>query len=211
MIGDDDFFMQNADYHYGASDSEKMYGRSYDDASNYSGSYGPSSQGESGSTTKTSSKSNDDVGKYCLIGLTIFIAIIVIAGVIVPLVSDAMAESVTIEDLKITRYIDSRQYDSQVSTDKGYEITYKEKSYGEHYVNLIFYSKNGELLYNGSDRIEFSQLGDVPYYVYFKGKADYAIFEVYKNPYGKCIYSERVKVDNKNVKKNFINYDTFYY
>ena len=30
MIGDDDFFMQNADYHYGASDAEKMYGRGYD-------------------------------------------------------------------------------------------------------------------------------------------------------------------------------------
>ena len=29
MIGDDDFFMQNADYHYGASDAEKMYGRGY--------------------------------------------------------------------------------------------------------------------------------------------------------------------------------------
>ena len=27
MIGDDDFFMQNADYHYGASDTEKMYGK----------------------------------------------------------------------------------------------------------------------------------------------------------------------------------------
>ena len=31
MIGDDDFFMQNADYHYGASDAEKLYGRGYDD------------------------------------------------------------------------------------------------------------------------------------------------------------------------------------
>ena len=31
MIGDDDFFMQNADYHYGASDTEKMYGRGYGD------------------------------------------------------------------------------------------------------------------------------------------------------------------------------------
>ena len=31
MISDDDFFMQNADYHYGASDAEKMYGRGYDD------------------------------------------------------------------------------------------------------------------------------------------------------------------------------------
>ena len=30
MIGDDDYFMQNADYHYGASDAEKMYGRGYD-------------------------------------------------------------------------------------------------------------------------------------------------------------------------------------
>ena len=31
MIGDDDFFIQNADYHYGASDAEKLYGRGYDD------------------------------------------------------------------------------------------------------------------------------------------------------------------------------------
>ncbi|WP_298536283.1 hypothetical protein [uncultured Methanobrevibacter sp.] len=35
MIGDDDFFMQNADYHYGASDTEKMYGRGYDDSDIY--------------------------------------------------------------------------------------------------------------------------------------------------------------------------------
>ena len=33
MIGDDDFFMQNSDYHYGASDVEKMYGRSYNNDS----------------------------------------------------------------------------------------------------------------------------------------------------------------------------------
>ena len=31
MIGDDDFFIQNADYHYGASDAEKLYGRGYGD------------------------------------------------------------------------------------------------------------------------------------------------------------------------------------
>ena len=55
-------------------------------------------------------------------------------------------------------------------------------------------------------------LGDVPYIVYFDGKADYAIFEVYRNHLdsGKCIYRERVDVDNKNVKKEFIDYDTLY-
>ena len=53
-------------------------------------------------------------------------------------------------------------------------------------------------------------LGDVPYIVNFDGKADYAIFEVYKTHLdsGKCIYRERVAVDNKNVKKEFIDYDS---
>lgn len=31
MIGDDDFLIQNADYHSGASDAEKLYGRGYED------------------------------------------------------------------------------------------------------------------------------------------------------------------------------------
>ena len=51
----------------------------------------------------------------------------------------------------------------------------------------------------------------MPYYVDLDEKADYAVFEVYRNSkYGKCIYRERVDVDNKNVKKEFINYDSMY-
>ena len=208
MIGDDDFFMQNADYHYGASDTEKMYGRNYSD-SRYVPGYGSSSYGSSASQE---SSENDSDGKNCLIGILIVLGIIVMATVVVPAVTDAMSNSVIVDDLKITRYIHSVQYDSKVSTDKGYEITYKERSYGTHAINVIFYSKNGEVLYNDSNYVGTCYLGDVPYIVYFDGKADYAIFEVYRNHVdsGKCIYRERVDVDNKNVKKEFIDYDTLY-
>ena len=208
MIGDDDFFMQNADYHYGASDTEKMYGRNYSD-SRYVPGYGSSSYGSSASQE---SSENDSDGKNCLIGILIVLGIIVMATVVVPAVTDAMSNSVIVDDLKITRYIHSVQYDSKVSTDKGYEITYKERSYGTHAINVIFYSKNGEVLYNDSNYVGTCYLGDVPYIVYFDGKADYAIFEVYRNHLdsGKCIYRERVDVDNKNVKKEFIDYDTLY-
>ena len=210
MIGDDDFFMQNADYHYGASDTEKMYGRNYDDYSGPIGGYGSSSYGGYGSTSKSSE--NDNSGKHCLAGILIVLGIIVIATVVVPAVTDSMANSVTIDDLKITRYIYSNQYESKVTTDEGYEITYKERSYGTHAINVIFYSKNGEVLYNDSNYVGTCYLGDVPYIVYFDGKADYAIFEVYRTHLdsGKCIYRERVDVDNVNVKKEFINYDTLY-
>lgn len=53
-------------------------------------------------------------------------------------------------------------------------------------------------------------LGDVPYWVSLDEKADYAVFEVYETnlDIGKCLYRERVDVDNDNVKKEFINYDT---
>ena len=117
-----------------------------------------------------------------------------------------------LHDLKITKYIYSTQYDSKVSTDEGYEITYNQRSFGTHAINVIFYSKNGEVLYNDSNYVGISYLGDVPYIVYFDGKADYAIFEVYRNHLdsGKCIYRERVDVDNVNVKKEFLNYDTMY-
>ena len=207
MIGDDDFFMQNADYHYGASDTEKMYGRSYDDSD--LGGYYPRTYGGTGSTGQNANSENDNSGKYCLAGILIVLGIIVLATVVVPAITDSMSNSVIIDDLKITRYIFSTQYDSKVSTDKGYEITYNEKSFGTHAINVIFYSKNGKVLYNDSNYVGTAYLGDVPYIVYFDGKADYAIFEVYRThlDYGKCIYRERVDVDNINVKKEFIDYD----
>ena len=212
MIGDDDFFMQNADYHYGASDAEKMYGRNYDDYSGSVGGYGSGSYGGYGSSSKNEGSENDSSGKYCLAGILIVLAIIVIATVVVPAVTDSMANSVAIDDLKITRYIHSSQYDSKVSTDEGYEITYNQRSYGTHAINVIFYSKNGEVLYNDSNYVGTCYLGEVPYLKKKKKKADYAVFEVYRThlDYGKCIYRERVDVDNVNVKKEFINYDTLY-
>ena len=85
MIGDDDFFMQNADYHYGASDVEKMYGRNYDDSD--LGGYYPGSFGGSGSGSQNASSENDNSGKYCLAGILIVLAIIVIATVVVPAAS----------------------------------------------------------------------------------------------------------------------------
>ena len=212
MIGDDDFFMQNADYHNGASDAEKMYGRNYDDYSGSVGGYGSGSYGGYGSSSKNEGSENDSSGKYCLAGILIVLAIIVIATVVVPAVTDSMANSVAIDDLKITRYIHSSQYDSKVSTDEGYEITYNQRSYGTHAINVIFYSKNGEVLYNDSNYVGTCYLGEVPYLVHLDEKADYAVFEVYRThlDYGKCIYRERVDVDNVNVKKEFINYDTLY-
>ena len=212
MIGDDDFFMQNADYHYGASDAEKMSGRNYDDYSGSVGGYGSGSYGGYGSSSKNEGSENDSSGKYCLAGILIVLAIIVIATVVVPAVTDSMANSVAIDDLKITRYIHSSQYDSKVSTDEGYEITYNQRSYGTHAINVIFYSKNGEVLYNDSNYVGTCYLGEVPYLVHLDEKADYAVFEVYRThlDYGKCIYRERVDVDNVNVKKEFINYDTLY-
>ena len=160
----------------------------------------------------TAGSENDSTGKYCIAGILIVLAIILIPTVVVPAVTDSMSNSVFIDDLTITRYIYSSQYDSKVSTDEGYEITYKEKSFGTHAINVIFYSKNGKVLYNDSNYVGTCYLGDVPYIVYFDGKADYAIFEVYRTHLdsGKCIYRERVDVDNVNVKKEFINYDTFY-
>lgn len=213
MIGDDDFFMQNSDYHYGASDAEKMYGRDYNNYSGHIGGYDSSSSGRYESSSKSTSSENDiDVGKYCIIGLAIAIAILLIATIIVPAVIESMANSVTIEDLNITRYNHSSQYDSKVYTDIGYEVTYNQKSYGDHVTNLIFYSKKGKVLHNDSEYIGEHHLEDVPYYVDLDEKADYAVFEVYRNnKYGKCIYRERVDVDNKNVKKEFINYDSMYY
>ena len=212
MIGDDDFFMQNADYHYGASDAEKMYGRNYDDYSGSVRGYGSGSYGGYDSSAKNEGSANDSSGKYCLAGILIVLAIIVIATVVVPAVTESMANSVTIDDLKITRYIYSTQYESKVSTDKGYEITYNQRSFGTHAINVIFYSKSGEVLYNDSNYVGTCYLGDVPYIVYLDEKADYAVFEVYRNhlDYGKCIYRERVDVDNVNVKKEFIDYDTLY-
>ena len=212
MIGDDDFFMQNSDYHYGASDAEKMYGRDYNNYSGHIGGYDSSSSGRYESSSKSTSSENDiDVGKYCIIGLAIAIAILLIATIIVPAVIESMANSVTIEDLNITRYNHSSQYDSKVYTDIGYEVTYNQKSYGDHVTNLIFYSKKGKVLHNDSEYIGEHHLEDVPYYVDLDEKADYAVFEVYRNKYGKCIYRERVYVDNKNMKKEFINYDSMYY
>ena len=212
MIGDDDFFMQNSDYHYGASDAEKMYGRDYNNYSGHIGGYDPSSSGRYESSSKSTSSENDiDVGKYCIIGLAIAIAILLIATIVVPAVIESMANSVTIEDLNITRYNHSSQYDSKVYTDIGYEVTYNQKSYGDHVTNLIFYSKKGKVLHNDSEYIGEHHLEDVPYYVDLDEKADYAVFEVYRNKYGKCIYRERVYVDNKNMKKEFINYDSMYY
>ena len=213
MIGDDDFFMQNSDYHYGASDAEKMYGRDYNNYSGHIGGYDSSSSGRYESSSKSTSSENDiDVGKYCIIGLAIAIAILLIATIIVPAVIESMANSVTIEDLNITRYHHSSPDDSKVYTDIGYEVTYNQKSYGDHVTNLIFYSKKGKVLHNDSEYIGEHNLEDVPYYVDLDEKADYAVFEVYRNSkYGKCIYRERVDVDNKNVKKEFINYDSMYY
>ena len=123
MIGDDDFFMQNADYHYGANDSEKMYGRGYDGSSSYIPGYVP---GSYGSASSKESSEDDGTGKYCLAVILIILAIIVMANVVVPAVTDAMSNSVAVDDLKITRYIYSTQYESKVSTDVGYEITYNE-------------------------------------------------------------------------------------
>ena len=212
MIGDDDFFMQNSDYHYGASDAEKMYGRDYNNYSGHIGGYDSSSSGRRETGRSNAGSGNDiDVGKYCLIGLAIAIAILLIATIVVPAVIESMANSVTIEDLNITRYIHSSQYDSKVYSDTGYEVTYNQKSYGDHVTNLIFYSKKGKVLHNDSEYIGEHHLEDVPYYVDLDEKADYAVFEVYRNnKYGKCIYRERVYVDNKNMKKEFINYDSMY-
>ena len=209
MIGDDDFFMQNADYHYGASDAEKMYGRNYNDSSSYVPGYGSGSYGSGQSTSSKEGSENEGSGKTCLAAILILLAIVLIATVVVPAVTEAMSNSVTVDDLKITRYIYSSQYESKVSTDKGYEITYNQRSFGTHAINLIFYSKDGKVLYNDSNYVGTCYLGDVPYIVYFDGKADYAIFEVYRTHLdsGKCIYRERVDVDNTNVKKEFINYD----
>ena len=209
MIGDDDFFMQNADYHYGASDAEKMYGRNYNDSSSYVPGYGSGSYGSGQSTSSKEGSENEGSGKTCLAVILILLAIVLIATVVVPAVTEAMSNSVTVDDLKITRYIYSSQYESKVSTDKGYEITYNQRSFGTHAINLIFYSKDGKVLYNDSNYVGTCYLGDVPYIVYFDGKADYAIFEVYRTHLdsGKCIYRERVDVDNTNVKKEFINYD----
>ena len=103
MIGDDDFFMQNADYHYGANDAEKMYGRNYDDSD--VGGYYPRSYAGNGSINQNAGSENDNSGKYCLAGILIVLAIIVIATVIVPAVTNSMASSVIVDDLKITRYI----------------------------------------------------------------------------------------------------------
>ena len=196
MIGDDDFFMQNADYHYGASDAEKMYGRDYDDSD--LGGYYPRSYGGNGSSRQNASSENDNSGKYCLAGILIVLAIIVMATVVVPAVVESMSNTVIIDDLKITRYNHSIQYDSKVSIEEGYEITYNQKSYGRHAINVIFYSKNGKVLYNDSNYVGTCYLGDVPYQVHLDEKADYAIFEVYRThlDYGKC-----------NVKKEFIDYD----
>ena len=212
MIGDDDFFMQNADYHYGASDTEKMYGRNYDDYSCSLGGYESGSYGGYGSSEKNEGSEDDNTGKYCIAGILIVLAIILIPTVIVPAVTDSMSNSVIIDDLTITRYIHSSQYDSKVSTDEGYEITYNQKSFGTHAINVVFYSKNGEMLYNDSNYVGTCYLGDVPYIVHLDEEADYAVFEVYRNHLdsGKCIYRERVDVDNVNVKKEFIDYDTVY-
>ena len=212
MIGDDDFFMQNADYHYGASDTEKMYGRNYDDYSGSVGGIGSGSYGRYGSSAENDGSENDSSGKYCLAGILIVLAIILMATVVVPAVTDSMSNSVIIDDLTITRYIHSSQYDSKVSTDEGYEITYNQKSFGTHAINVVFYSKNGEVLYNDSNYVGTCYLGDVPYIVHLDEEADYAVFEVYRNHLdsGKCIYRERVDVDNVNVKKEFIDYDTVY-
>ena len=163
------------------------------------------------SSSSASSGNDTDYGKYCLVGLMIFIAIILMVAVVVPAVTESMANSVTVEDLNITRYNHSSQYDSKVYTDIGYEVTYNQKSYGDHVTNLIFYSKKGKVLHNDSEYIGEHHLEDVPYYVDLDEKADYAVFEVYRNKYGKCIYRERVYVDNKNMKKEFINYDSMYY
>ena len=210
MIGDDDFFMQNADYHYGASDSEKMYGRGYDGSSDYVPRY--SSGGSYGSSSGAESSDDGSLGKYCIIGILIVLGIVVFANIGIPAITDSMSSSVTVDDLNITRYIYSNQYNSKVTTDYGYQITYKERSYGQHAINVIFYSKNGKVLYNDSQYMGTCYLGEVPYIIYFDGKADYAIFEVYKTQFdsGECIYRERVDVDNKNVIKEFINYDTLY-
>jgi len=213
MIGDDDFFMQNADYHYGATDAEKMYGRNYDGSSSYYPGYIPGSS--SGSTYKSSTDENsgkDNGGKYCMAGILIVLALILIPTVLIPAVTDSMTNSVTIYDMEITRYSHSSQYHSEIVTDEGYEINYKEQSYGTHAINVIFYSKNGKVLYNDSQYVGTCYLGEVPYQITLDEKADYAVFEVYKNQFdiGKCIYRERVDVDNVNVKKEFINYDTLY-
>ena len=210
MIGDDDFFIQNADYHYGASDAEKMYGRNYDDSD--VGGYYPRSYVGYESNSENANSVDDNSGKHCIAGILIVLGIIIIATVVVPAVSDSLSNTVVIDDLKITRYIHSTQYDSKVSTEKGYEITYNQKSYGTHAINVIFYSKNGKVLYNDSNYVGTCYLGAVPYQVHLDEKADYAIFEVYRTHLdsGKCIYRERVDVDNVNVKKEFINYDTLY-
>ncbi len=208
MIGDDDFFMQNADYHYGASDTEKMYGRNYNSHSDYVPGYGSTSS----AGNKSASENDSNFGKTCFWGILIVLGIIILATVVVPAAMDSMSESVAIYDLEINRYIYSTQYHSNITTSKGYEINYKEQSYGKHEINVIFYSKDGKELYDDSKYMGHCYLGDVPYIVYLDEKADYAVFEVYKEQvkYGECIYRERVDVDNKNVKKKFINYDTLY-
>ncbi|MBO5966464.1 MAG: hypothetical protein J6P91_04905, partial [Methanobrevibacter sp.] len=83
--------MQNADYHYGASDTEKMYGRNYDDSD--LGGYYPRSYGGNGSSSQNASSENDNSGKICLAGILIVLGIIVIATVVVPAVTNSMASS----------------------------------------------------------------------------------------------------------------------
>lgn len=231
MIGDDDFFMQNADYHYGASDEEKMYGRDYYDPSDYVGGYHPSSytgyesghnlygnsyNGSQSSSARTKSNSNekytipseneslkkDSRGKYWIAGIIIaLLAVVIVTGLVIHAVDNYVA----IDDLKITRYVETVQYKSEIHTYNGYEITYNQTSYREHSANVSFYTKDGKVLYE--DRFQRHELNELPYIVYFDGEADYAIFEVYRRHSGICIYRERVDVDNINVKRKFINYD----
>lgn len=92
------------------------------------------------------------------------------ATVVVPAVFESMSNTVIIDDLKITRYNHSIQYDSKVSIEEGYEITYNQKSYGRHAINVIFYSKNGKVLYNDSNYVGTCYLGDVPYQVHWMKK-----------------------------------------
>ncbi len=60
MIGDD-------------GDVEKMYGRSYNNDSALIGGYDSSSSGRYESSSSASSGNDTDYGKYCLVGLMIFI------------------------------------------------------------------------------------------------------------------------------------------
>ena len=80
MIGDDDFFMQNADYHYGASDAEKMYGRGYDDYNYNSRASGLLLRPPTLEEQKRNEKEKNGFEFACVFGVVLFFISIIFFG-----------------------------------------------------------------------------------------------------------------------------------